>query len=163
MKWTIFIFDISNIGMANKMSDATKLTDVIFYSIDRAIRTYRQYSQKQIRDKGFDITIDQWLVIKALLENPGVKQQELAEIVLKDNASITRIIEILVKNGWIGRTEHPSDRRQVQLTMTVKGQEMLAELQPLILANRRKALKGIDDKRIMSSKIMLDQIAKNCK
>ncbi|ULQ50867.1 MarR family winged helix-turn-helix transcriptional regulator [Flavihumibacter fluvii] len=149
--------------MANKVSDATKLNDVIFYSIDRAIRTYRQYSQKQIRERGFDITIDQWLVIKALLENPGAKQQELAEIVLKDNASITRIIELLVKNGWIERTIHQADRRLVQLTVTNKAKAMLAELQPLIIANRRKALRGIDEKLIMNTKKILDQIALNCK
>lgn len=154
---------MSIIGMANKMADATKLTDVIFYSIDRAIRTYRQYSQKQIREQGFDITIDQWLVIKALLENPGAKQQELADIVLKDNASVTRIIEILVKNGWIERTEHQADRRMVQLTVTNKGIEMLNALQPLIMANRKKALKGIDEKLILSAKKTLDQIAQNCK
>lgn len=154
---------MSIIGMANKIAEATKLTDVIFYSIDRAIRTYRQYSQKQIREKGFDITIDQWLVIKALLENPGAKQQELADIVLKDNASVTRIIEILVKNGWIERTAHLEDRRMVQLTVTHKGIEMLEALQPLIMANRMKALKGIDDDLILSAKKTLDHIAQNCK
>ena len=154
---------MSIIGMANKIAEATKLTDVIFYSIDRAIRTYRQYSQKQIREKGFDITIDQWLVIKALLENPGAKQQELADIVLKDNASVTRIIEILVKNGWIERTAHQEDRRMVQLTVTHKGIEMLDALQPLIMANRMKALKGIDDDLLLSAKKTLDHIAQNCK
>jgi len=153
---------MSNIVMANKMADATKLPDLIFYSIDRAIRTYRQFSQKQIREKGFDITIDQWLVIKALLENPGAKQQELAMIVLKDNASITRIIELLVRNGWVERTVNPADRRLVHLAVTAKAKEMLAVIEPLILANRKKALKGIDEKLIINTKKILDQITRNC-
>jgi DNA-binding MarR family transcriptional regulator len=154
---------MSIIGMANTATDATKLTDVIFYSIDRAIRTYRQFSQKKLRQHGFDITIDQWLVIISLVENPGVKQQELSEIVLKDNASVTRIIEILVKKGWIARTEHLTDRRQVQLTVTQSGKEMLAALQPLIVENRKMALKGVDEKLILNAKKMLDQLVRNCK
>ena len=71
------------------------LSDVIFYSIDKAIKTYRQYAQKQLKNAGYSITIDQWLVIKTLLENPHIKQQDLGEKTFKDNASITRIIELL--------------------------------------------------------------------
>lgn len=149
--------------MANKSTDATKLDDVIFYSIDRAIRTYRQYSQKLIKARGFEITIDQWLVMKALLENPGIRQQQLAELVFKDNASITRIIELLVQNGYLHREVHSSDRRMTNLTVTQKGMKMLQDLQPLIMENRRKALENIDDRMIAQAKKMLDQIALNCK
>jgi MarR family transcriptional regulator for hemolysin len=149
--------------MANKSADATKLDDVIFYSIDRAIRTYRQYSQKQIKARGFDITIDQWLVMKALLENPGIRQQQLADLVFKDNASITRIIELLVQNGYLDREVNLSDRRMTILTVTRKGHKMLQDLQPLIRENRRKALEDIDDTMILNAKKMLDQIALNCK
>lgn len=149
--------------MANKSADATKLDDVIFYSIDRAIRTYRQYSQKQIKARGFDITIDQWLVMKALLENPGIRQQQLAELVFKDNASITRIIELLVQNGYLDREVNLSDRRMTILTVTRKGHKMLQDMQPLITENRRKALEHIDETMILHARKMLDQIALNCK
>lgn len=149
--------------MANKSTDATKLDDVIFYSIDRAIRTYRQYSQKQMKAKGFEITIDQWLVMKALLENPGIRQQQLAELVFKDNASITRIIEILVQSEYLHREVNAADRRMTNLTVTPKGNKILQELQPLIRENRRKALSHIDERMIAQAKKMLDQIALNCK
>jgi DNA-binding MarR family transcriptional regulator len=149
--------------MANKSTDATKLEDVIFYSIDRAIRTYRQYSQKQMKAKGFEITIDQWLVMKALLENPGIRQQQLAELVFKDNASITRIIEILVQSEYLHREVNAADRRMTNLTVTPKGNKILQELQPLIRENRRKALSHIDERMIAQAKKMLDQIALNCK
>ncbi|WP_156123715.1 hypothetical protein [Flavihumibacter sp. ZG627] len=66
-----------------------------FLQYRQAIRAYRQYAQNQVRDNGFDIMIDQRLVMKSLLENPVIKQQDLAESVFKDNASVTRNIELL--------------------------------------------------------------------
>lgn len=149
--------------MSNKVPVAGKLTDVIFYSIDKAIRTYRQYAQKQLRDHGFDITIDQWLVMKALLENPGIKQQDLAGMVFKDNASVTRIIELLVKAGYLERTVHQTDRRMAKLTVTDKGKETLRDMQPVVNNNRKRALKHIDEETILLAKNMLDQVTENCK
>lgn len=149
--------------MSNKVHEAGKLNDVIFYSIDKAIRTYRQYAQKQLRDHGFDITIDQWLVMKALLENPGIKQQDLAGMVFKDNASVTRIIELLVKAGYLGRTVHQTDRRMAKLTVTDKGKETLRDMQPIVNNNRKRALKNIDEDTILLAKNMLDQVTENCK
>ncbi|WP_312765966.1 hypothetical protein [Epilithonimonas sp.] len=45
------------------------LDSIIFYNIDKAIRAYRNYAQRQLEGNGFNITIDQWLIIKAILEN----------------------------------------------------------------------------------------------
>lgn len=149
--------------MSNNTHVAGKLNDVIFYSIDKAIRTYRQYAQKQLRDHGFDITIDQWLVMKALLENPGIKQQDLAGMVFKDNASVTRIIELLVKAGYLDRTVHQTDRRMAKLTVTDKGKITLRDMQPVVNNNRKRALKHIDEETILLAKKMLDQVTENCK
>ncbi|MBC6490550.1 MarR family winged helix-turn-helix transcriptional regulator [Flavihumibacter stibioxidans] len=149
--------------MSSKVPVAGKLNDVIFYSIDKAIRTYRQYAQKQLRDHGFDITIDQWLVMKALLENPGIKQQDLAGMVFKDNASVTRIIELLVKAGYLERTVHQTDRRMAKLTVTDKGKGTLRDMQPVVNNNRKRALKNIDEDTILLAKNMLDQVTENCK
>ena len=54
------------------------LSSVIFYNIEEAIKTYRMYAQKQLKTNQFNITIDQWLVLKCLKENPKSTQIELA-------------------------------------------------------------------------------------
>ena len=86
-----------------------KLENVIFYTIDKSIRSYRVFAQKRLREHGYSITIDQWLILKVLMENPGIMQQEVAEMVFKDNASITRIIDLLVKSNYLKRTVNPKD------------------------------------------------------
>ena len=70
-----------------------KIDSVLFYYIEKAIKTYRQYAQKELKNAGLTITVDQWLTLNCLNENPQITQKELAEAVFKDTASITRIIE----------------------------------------------------------------------
>ena len=140
-----------------------KLSDILFYNIDKAIRTYRMFAQKELRANGFTITIDQWLVIKAILENPGIAQNELAEMVFKDTASVTRIIELLVKAGYLDRKTDPADRRKTILTVKDEGISIIESVQQLVLKNRDKALNGIPTHDLEITNQTLKQIIKNVK
>ncbi len=140
-----------------------KLNDILFYNMDKAIRTYRNYAQKRLRDHGYKITIDQWLIIKAILENPGIMQQELAEIVFKDNASVTRIIELLVKSGYLQREINPNDRRKTILKVTAEGKLIIEKVQVLVLENRQTALGDIENNKLQITNEVLNTITKNCK
>lgn len=139
------------------------LNNVIFYQIEQAIKTYRMYAQKQIKSKGLKITIDQWLVLKSLKENPNLNQAELAEKVFKDNASITRIIDLLVKSGYVEREINPNDRRKFNLNITSIGNKILTETHTIVLQNRKTALNGVAEKDIQVMSETLQKITSNCK
>jgi MarR family transcriptional regulator, transcriptional regulator for hemolysin len=139
-----------------------QLNNVIFYTIDKSIRTYRQYAQRQLKNAGFSITIDQWLVIKTLLENQDITQQELGEKIFKDNASVTRIIELLVKAKYLKRKNNTEDRRRTGLEVTEKGKETIADVHKIVLKNRSVALEGISKSDLETAKKVLMKITKNC-
>lgn len=139
------------------------LNNVIFYQIEQAIKTYRMYAQKQIKSKGLNITIDQWLVLKSLKENPDLNQAELAEKVFKDNASITRIIDLLVKSGYVEREINPNDRRKFNLNITSIGNKILTETHNVVLQNRKTALNSIAENDIQIMSETLQKITSNCK
>jgi MarR family transcriptional regulator for hemolysin len=138
------------------------LDQVIFYKLEKAIRTYRQFAQRQIKNAGFTITIDQWLTMKNILDHPGIKQQEVAENVFKDNASITRIIELLVKAKYLKRKTHHEDRRRTTLTVTKAGEEVVEMVNRVILQNRAQALQGIKPKEVAIIDKVLEKMTKNC-
>ena len=114
-----------------------------FYLLDKAIRTYRMYSQKKLRENGYNITVDQWLVLKVLMENPRISQQEIAARVFKDSASVTRIIDLLVKFKYLNRKVNDKDRRKSILNVTVSGEAIIQQVQALVLQNRKTAQAGI--------------------
>lgn len=140
-----------------------KLQDITFYAIDRVIRTYRTFAQKRLKSGGHSITIDQWLIIKVILENPDASQQEIAEKVFKDNASVTRIIELLVKSGYLLRQTHPEDRRKTLLTVTREGESVIHDVHDIVLQNRKQALSGVSQSELETFHTVLSRIIENCR
>lgn len=139
------------------------LNSIFFYHLDKAIKTYRQYAQAILKEKGFDITIDQWMVLKAIDDNADISQNELAELVFKDKASVTRIIDVLVGDKYLKREIHPGSKRRNQLQVSDKGERLLRSIRPTVLKNRKHALKGISESNLRISEEVLITIAKNCK
>jgi len=137
------------------------LNDIIFYTLEKSIKSYRQYAQKQLIMNNFDITIDQWLILKSIKENSGLTQQQIGINVFKDYASVTRIIELLVKKNYLQRVTH-TDKRRFILRMTNEAEDLMRSIQKVINANRRKALDGIDEDKLISLKETLNKIIDNC-
>lgn len=148
--------------MTQNQTQMEKLKDITFYTMDKAIRTYRIFAQKRLRDNGYKITIDQWLIIKAILENPGISQQEIGEKVFKDNASVTRIIELLVKSEYLEREVNQNDRRKSNLKVTVEGKRIIKKVHDLVLENRKTALAGILPEELEILNKTLKRIISNC-
>lgn len=140
-----------------------KIDSVLFYSIEKAIKTYRQFAQRELKKANLTITVDQWLTLKCLFENPDISQKELAEVVFKDNASITRIIELLVKAKYLKRTVNKEDRRKSNLTFTDLGQETIEAASVVVENYRNSALKGIGIAKEEHVKAVMKTIINNCK
>jgi len=138
-----------------------KLNDIIFYSIEKSIKTYRQFAQKNISKAGIEITVDQWLVLKTIEEDNSISQKDIAFKTFKDVASITRIIELLVQKGYLSRNLKSQDRRRFELTLTNEGNDIIKKMQPYIQINRTQALKNITDEEIMNLQSTLLKIISN--
>lgn len=140
-----------------------KLDQILFFTLEKSIKMYRQFAQRQIDQAGIDITIDQWLVLKSIQDSPDISQHQIAENVFKDFASVTRMIELLVKKEYLQREFHKTDRRRFNLIITKKGQAVIQKVIPVITANRKQALKSLTKEEIERNKAFLNKIIENCK
>ncbi len=139
-----------------------KLSSTIFFQLDRAIKSYRQYAQKRLTEKGYAITIDQWLVLKTILDHDDISQNEIAEYIFKDKASVTRIIDLLITKGYLKREPSTENRRRVQLTITKAGKAIIEAILPTIRSNRKNALVGCNEEELETMGVVLEKIIKNC-
>jgi DNA-binding MarR family transcriptional regulator len=105
--------------------------------------------------------VDQWLVLKNLDENERLSQTELANLVFKDHPTLTRIIDILCKKGYIERMPHPHDRRSFHLLLTHGGMQKVKELKPQVSIIREKAWEKLDQKDFEKFKRILNTIYYN--
>ena len=138
-----------------------RLEENLFYTLEKAVKAYRQFVQRNLTAAGLDITLDQWLVLKTIVQESESTQQQIAAKVFKDVASVTRIVEILVSKGLLERVFLPSDRRRQQLVVTKSGEEILEKVYPVSLGNRKAALDGIAAESIENVESILQSIIKN--
>ena len=137
-------------------------TDIVIYSIEKVIKTYRRFAQNNIREIGTSITVDQALLLILLQNRPKLTQVEMAEVLFKDYASITRMVELMVKNDYLTRNENQEDRRRKELIISKKGEDIIEKLFPIIEENRNTALKGLSQSEIEQLDSLLKKIISNC-
>jgi len=138
-------------------------SDTVFHSIESTIKEYRKFSQKNITNKINDITIDQGMVLLYLNKYPELNQKEIAKLVFKDTASMTRMINLMVKNKYLKRSINEQDRRRYKIEITSKGKEILVKLSLIISDNRNKSLNRITQKEIQQVENILNKIKSNLK
>jgi MarR family transcriptional regulator, transcriptional regulator for hemolysin len=96
--------------------------------------------------KDYDITPEQWTVLKRLAENDGINQKELAIKAEKDQPTVTRILDILERKELISKQKNEEDRRSFILFITDKGLAVKDELTPFIEDLwEKKILSGISE------------------
>lgn len=137
-------------------------SETVFHAIEKSIKAYRKFSQKNISEVFPDITIDQGMVLMFLDRFPNLSQTEIAVLVFRDMASMTRMINLMVKNNYLKRSINEQDRRRFHLVITPKGKDVLLKLPPIIARNRAQSLEGISEHEQNQLKTILNKISANC-
>jgi DNA-binding MarR family transcriptional regulator len=139
-----------------------QINQSFFYTIEKAIKVYRQYFQTQLKNAGYAITLDQWLVLNMIIDFPGITQTEIAERVFKDKASVTRIIDLLDTNQYVTRKPHPTHGKMIQIDITKKGIDTIEKLKKDVPKFRDYALRNISDDSKEEIQSVFKSIINNC-
>lgn len=131
------------------------------FLLDRTARRVKQFAQRRFKELNFNITVDQWVVLRHLSENNELTQRALADLVFKDTPTLTRIIDLLCSKGLTERKIHPEDRRCFHVHLTPEGETLVKTLKPQIREVRLKAWEGLSDKDFDQFKKVLNTIYSN--
>lgn len=132
-----------------------------FFKIDTTIKKIRNALQKQLNEAGFDLTVDQWVLTDHIRRQPGVSQNELAELTFKDPPTVTRIVDLLEKKGFVERTAAAGDRRKFNLFLTDKGNELYDKAFPVVAEIRRKGWGDLEEADYQHFVRIMDSIYNN--
>ncbi|WP_426671686.1 MarR family winged helix-turn-helix transcriptional regulator [Mucilaginibacter sp. McL0603] len=138
-----------------------KKFDSYSYLLDRTARRVKQYAQQRFSSENFNITVDQWLILKNLGNDRYLKQTELAELTGKDTPTLTRIVDLLCKKGLTERLIHKTDRRSFTVHLTKSGGQLLSELSPKVDDIRMQAWEGLSEADYEDLKRILNKIYQN--
>lgn len=94
--------------------------NAIIYRINKLLKMQTQDAVRK-----FGITTDQWIVLGRIYNSEeNMNQKMLAESCFKEKAAITRILDILEKQGLLERRDSSADRREYLIYITPKGREL---------------------------------------
>lgn len=98
--------------------------------------------------RAYDITPEQWTILRFLGDHGEIAQKELSEMSGKDQPTVTRILNIMNRKGWISRMENNRDRRSFFICLTSDGKKLLDQLRPVVEETFTKVLNGISDEQM---------------
>jgi DNA-binding MarR family transcriptional regulator len=129
--------------------------------LDRTAKRVKQYAQTKFRELNFEVTVDQWAILKNLHQKGPTSQKELAELTFKDHPTVTRIIDLLCQKGLCERNLHPEDRRSFEISLTKSGLQKVESLIPEVNKIRTKAWENLTEQDFEHFKKTLNTIYQN--
>lgn len=150
--------DVSHIKRLNLKVNEQEVFDILTGKISTTInRTLlRAFAHEDI-----NITTEQWSVLSCLWHEDKITQQQLCDLTRKDKPSMTRLLDNLQKNKLIVRVPHSTDRRINLIHLTQEGVRLREKVTRTVKEIVDKALMGISDEEIATSRSVLTKIIQN--
>lgn len=119
--------------------------------------------QKNFKQNGIEITVEQWSVLYHLWKTDGLSQQQLCDATYRDKPSITRLVDNLEKLQLVKRIASKNDRRINQVFLTASGKKMETESMKVAETTLNESLQRVPAERIEICKEVLQLVYENLK
>lgn len=110
-------------------------------NLRKAARMVTQAYEKQMQATGLKVT--QYYMLVNIARHKEISISRLGEIMLLDQTTITRNVNILKNSGYVNITKDKSDSRTKSIQVTDTGLVKLEEATPIWLQIQEKAENGI--------------------
>jgi DNA-binding MarR family transcriptional regulator len=140
-----------------------KRGEIYSFMTGKASTAIARRLQKNFKQAGIEITVEQWSVLYQLWKTDGMSQQELCNATFRDKPSITRLVDNLEKLKLVKRVASKDDRRMNIIYLTEQALQL--EEQTLQVANNtlNEALQGVSAENINICKEVLQVVYDNLK
>ncbi|HEY9577587.1 MAG TPA: MarR family transcriptional regulator [Pseudobacillus sp.] len=139
------------------------LEESLGYKLFQASRLMTNTLNRHFKEHGFLLTHEQWQILSRLYEKDGQTQHELARINEKDQPSVSRLIDNMIKRGLIVRKAHPSDKRINLIYLTECSKQMEKDYTALAIQTIKEAAFEVNEKELEICLKVLDRIRVNLK
>jgi DNA-binding MarR family transcriptional regulator len=142
-------------------NDYSPTEDSLGFIIYRTALALKSALQRFFKEHGFEITAEQWAVIRHLWDEDGLSQREIAERTSKDKPNITRMVDALEQKRLVFRQPDPRDRRKYCIYLTKEGKHLQERLWPLAQDLRERVTQNLTPPEIDLLKGTLNKIYQN--
>ncbi len=109
----------------------------------------------------YGITPQQYQVLRALADKPGLCHGELAGALGLDKPTATRMLQALERKGWVEVLPHPCHGRKLRLELTPEGQGLVERLLTFRKTIREGLEQGLDSEERKAVRALLQKLKHN--
>lgn len=140
-----------------------KRSELYSFMTGKASTAIARRLQKNFKQAGIDITVEQWSVLYHLWKTDGISQQELCNATFRDKPSITRLVDNLEKVKLVKRVASKDDRRMNLIFLTEEALKLEAQTMEVANTTLNEALEGVSAENISICKEVLQVVYDNLK
>ena len=129
--------------------------------INRTMKMVDLYFQDAFNANDFNLTKNQWLLLKILMDDDGKPQNELAFITNRDKASLTRLISVMEKKNLVARISSKEDKRINHIYITKKGVSTFKETLPVVTKVLDTMQEGLTQNEVENAIEIMKKIQSN--
>jgi len=134
-------------------------------SIEKRTVLNIMFSQNVIADafndilKSFDLSVEQFNVLRILRGQKGKPANMciIQERMIAKTSNTTRLVDKLLLKGLVNREVCEENRRKMEITITKKGMELLAELDPKIEAHEELFAQNLTSEELNLLNLLLEK------
>ena len=97
----------------------------LYLALEKCTKKIREKFNTLLSNNNIDITFDQWLILKEVSEDQGVNQKDVASLLSKEVASVSRILKKLVEKNLVTKKSNKANMREYKLYLTPEGYELI--------------------------------------
>ncbi len=128
--------------------------------IGKASRILNNTLSNSLSKSGLEITSEQWIILEILQDGPKT-QKELCDITMKNKASVNSLINYLIKQKYITKTNSSKDKRSSSICITASGRKVKGDANSIASGVISTGLKDLSHEEIIELNIYLKRIISN--
>lgn len=119
------------------------------------------HQKLSLKFRDYDITPEQWVVLKELSNEDKISQNEISLRVGKDKNNIKALIDKLEKKEYLIRQQDTNDKRAFLIILTDKAYLLIEELKDIDKAFNEEISQNLNQSELEQFKLLLDKFKKN--
>jgi DNA-binding MarR family transcriptional regulator len=137
------------------------LQGAALFWIHRVDQAVRQQILAGFRARGQTLSAPQWEIMSLLWQRDGLTQTMLSEATGTDKATVTRLVDRMVREALVERRPDPGDRRAFRIYLKEAGSQLHGELLPVVGDVVQRAFDGLEPAEQAALKAALERIFEN--
>lgn len=143
-------------SQAKSQEKNAPITEHLAYLLAQASREINRQLEVRLSQEG--VPVEQWRILKVLSDGNGHSMGELADAVLLNHPTLTKMIDRMASDALVYRVQDPTDRRKVLMFVSDRGKALCRRLNTLAVSQEEHIVESYGDKPTNELKRLLESL-----